>query len=67
VKEILKDLDKAFENKVLASHVKSLEKSEYVTIRKEFLDRKPNTKYYATTLGTEAFKKHINAIERLLK
>ncbi|MEQ8547137.1 MAG: transcriptional regulator [Cyclobacteriaceae bacterium] len=96
MKEILKDLDKAFENKIrlgimsalvvnefldfitlkdlldvtdgnLASHLKSLEKKEYITLKKEFLNRKPNTKYYATPLGINAFKKHINAIEQLLK
>ena len=51
----------------LASHLKSLEKSDYVQFQKEFLDRKPNTKYSATTNGKEAFRKHINAIEQLLK
>ncbi|MEP1033799.1 transcriptional regulator [Ekhidna sp.] len=95
MKELLKDLDKAFENKIrlgimsalvvnefldfstlknlldvtdgnLASHLKSLEKKEYVTFKKEFLDRKPNTKYHATPKGKEAFKKHIQAIEQLL-
>jgi len=96
VKEILKDLNKAFESRIrlgimsalvvnefldfntlkdlldvtdgnLASHMKSLEKSEYVKFKKEFLNRKPKTKYYATAQGKKAFKKHINAIEKLLK
>jgi len=95
VKDLLNELDKAFENRVrlgimsalvvndfldfnalkellgvtdgnLASHMKSLEKSGYVNFRKEFLDRKPNTKYFATDTGKEAFRKHINAIEQLL-
>lgn len=51
----------------LASHLKSLEKSEYITYEKEFLDRKPNTKYFATQAGKVAFRNHINAIEQLLK
>jgi len=51
----------------LASHVKSLEKSQYITFEKEFKGRKPNTKYYATESGKKAFKKHIKAIENLLK
>ena len=51
----------------LASHLKSLEKIDYITFKKEFLDRKPNTKYSATTEGKEAFTKHIKAIEKLLK
>ncbi len=96
MKEILKDLNKAFENKTrlgimsalvvndrmdfnslkdllgvtdgnLASHLKSLEKSDYVSMKKEFLNRKPNTSYAATKAGIEAFKKHIQAIENLLK
>ena len=51
----------------LASHLKLLEKKEYIRIHKEFLGRKPNTKYYATEAGKAAFRKHINAIEQLLK
>lgn len=51
----------------LASHLKSLEKSKYVVYEKDFLERKPNTTYYATDTGREAFKKHLRAIEQLLK
>jgi len=94
VKNILKNLDKAFENKIrlgimsvlmindhvdftdlknmlevtdgnLASHIKYLEKNQYITYKKHFIGRKPNTKYFATTLGKKAFKKHIEAIEKL--
>jgi DNA-binding MarR family transcriptional regulator len=96
VKELLKDFDKAFENRTrlgimsalvvndsidfndlkdllgvtdgnLASHLKSLEKREYITYTKDFVGRKPNTNYIATTKGIKAFRKHINAIEQLLK
>ena len=51
----------------LASHLKYLEKSKYINYSKEFLDRKPKTKYYATKTGKAAFKKHLEAIEQLLK
>jgi len=51
----------------LASHLKSLENNEYINFKKEFLGRKPNTKYSATLKGREAFTKHIKAIERLIK
>lgn len=51
----------------LASHLKSLEKNEYVIMKKEFIGRKPNTKYAATEAGKAAFIKHIKAIEQLLK
>lgn len=96
MKDLLNELDKAFENRIrlaimsalvvndyldfnslkkllgvtdgnLASHLKSLEKSEYINYKKEFLNRKPNTNYSATAKGKTAFKKHINAIEQLLK
>jgi len=96
VKDILKDLNKAFENKVrlgimsalvvndsinfntlkellgvtdgnLASHLKTLEKNQFIRVQKEFIDRKPNTRYSATTIGKQALVKHIKAIEQLLK
>jgi len=96
VKNILKDLNKAFENKIrlaimsallvndyldfnslkdlldvtdgnLASHLKSLETKNYVSFKKEFLNRKSHTKYSATEEGKLAFKLHIQAIEKLLK
>ncbi len=51
----------------LASHLKHLENKEYISIHKEFLNRKPNTKYTITNAGKMAFQKHIQAIEKLLK
>ena len=51
----------------LATHLKSLEKSKYIIYKKEFLDRKPNTRYSVTEEGRKAFVKHIKAIEQLLK
>jgi len=96
VKEILKNLNKAFENKIrlgimsalmvnefydftglkdlldvtdgnLASHLKHLENKGFISFQKEFVSRKPNTKYFVTPSGRQAFKKHIEAIEQLLK
>jgi len=51
----------------LASHTKALEKAEYIVVEKQFIGRKPNTRYMATPLGREAFKKHINALEKLIQ
>lgn len=51
----------------LASHTKALEKVEFIRIEKQFIGRKPNTKYYATEIGKQEFKKHINALEKLIK
>ncbi len=50
----------------LASHTKALEKENYIVVQKSFIGRKPNTSYSATTSGRKAFKKHIEAIEKLL-
>ncbi|MFV0505484.1 MAG: winged helix-turn-helix domain-containing protein [Bacteroidales bacterium] len=51
----------------LASHLKSLEKVEYIKVEKLFVGRKPQTKYRTTKLGEQEFKKHIEALEKLLK
>jgi len=50
----------------LASHTKALEKGEYIFVEKQFIGRKPNTRYATTKLGRAAFKKHIEAIEKLI-
>ncbi len=50
----------------LASHTKALEKSAYIKVEKSFIGRKPNTRYSATKLGKLQFKKHINALEKLI-
>lgn len=50
----------------LASHTKALEKEEYIKVDKQFIGRKPNTRYSATALGKAQFKKHINALEKLI-
>jgi len=51
----------------LASNLKALEKEKYLSVSKSFVDRKPNTKYKATEKGRNAFKKHLDALEALLK
>lgn len=51
----------------LASHTKALEKAAYILVEKQFIGRKPNTSYSATKLGQAEFKKHINALEQLIK
>lgn len=51
----------------LASHTKALEKATYILVEKQFIGRKPNTRYSVTKLGRAAFKKHIEALEKLIK
>jgi DNA-binding MarR family transcriptional regulator len=50
----------------LASHIKALEKEDYIEVRKQFIGKKPNTTYLVTKEGKQAFKKHINALEALI-
>lgn len=51
----------------LASHITALEKLSYVNITKQFIGKKPNTSYSATSGGKKAFTDHLNAIEKLIK
>lgn len=50
----------------LASHIKALEKENYIEVKKQFIGRKPNTRYSVTKEGKLAFKKHLNALEALI-
>lgn len=51
----------------LASHLKALEKAEYVQVNKSFIGRKPNTTYNITSSGRKAFELHLTALENLIK
>ncbi len=51
----------------LASHIKALEKEEFIGVKKAFVDRKPNTSYFMTKSGKKAFEEHISALEKLIK
>jgi DNA-binding MarR family transcriptional regulator len=51
----------------LASHLKGLEKEQYIEVQKSFVGRKPNTKYLATKQGKEAFTQHLDALEALIR
>ncbi|MEN9337424.1 MAG: hypothetical protein RLZZ500_2411 [Bacteroidota bacterium] len=51
----------------LASHIKALEAEAYVQVEKQFIGKKPNTRYLATMAGKTAFKNHIDALEKLIQ
>ena len=51
----------------LASHIKALEKEKYVSVIKTFIDRKPNTRYKITEKGRNAFRKHLDALEQVIR
>lgn len=50
----------------LASHLKALEKEQYITVSKSFIGKKPNTRYQATIEGRTAFADHLNALEAFI-
>jgi DNA-binding MarR family transcriptional regulator len=51
----------------LATHLKALEREKYISVSKSFVDRKPNTRYKITERGRSAFKKHLDALEELIR
>ena len=51
----------------LATHIKALEREKYISVIKTFVDRKPNTRDKSTERGRNAFKKHLEAMEELIK
>ncbi len=51
----------------LASHTKALEKEKYIDVIKQFIGKKPNTRYKITSLGKKAFQSHIDALEKLIQ
>ena len=51
----------------LASHLKSLEDLKFISVQKQFVGRKPNTRYQVTEEGRKAFHAHLNALENLIK
>jgi len=50
----------------LASHLKTLEESEFVKVQKGFIGRKSNTTYTITKAGEKAFKTHLTALEKMI-
>lgn len=50
----------------LASHLSNLEKNELIEIKKQFVGRKPNTKYRATQKGKDLFKEHLDYLGKLI-
>ena len=51
----------------LASHLRALEKLEYVEMEKTFVDRKSHTTYKVSALGRRSFQTHLKALENLIK
>jgi DNA-binding HxlR family transcriptional regulator len=50
----------------LASHLSALEKNGLIEVKKQFIGRKPNTKYMTTPEGRTAFREHLDCLGRLI-
>jgi DNA-binding MarR family transcriptional regulator len=51
----------------LATHIKKLEEKGFISVKKSFIDRKPNTQYSMTSEGEKAFKEHLKVLEQIIK
>jgi DNA-binding MarR family transcriptional regulator len=51
----------------LATHLKKLEKEEFIQVKKSFIDNKPNTTYTISPAGKKAFEEHLNVLEQIIK
>ena len=51
----------------LSSHLIGLEKAGYIQVKKQFIDRKPNTTYTVSKKGKKAFEDHLKVLETLIK
>lgn len=51
----------------LSAHIKKLEDHKYVSVKKEFVDRKPVSKYRITEKGRKAFESYIKNLENIVK
>ena len=51
----------------LASHLNALEKNGLIAVKKQFIGRKPNTRYSITQRGSAAFKEHLEYLAKLIQ
>ncbi|MFZ7137147.1 MAG: winged helix-turn-helix domain-containing protein [archaeon] len=51
----------------IASHVGKLEKAGYVSVKKEFLDKKPHTTLKLTMQGRRAFKEYKESMKQVFE
>jgi DNA-binding transcriptional ArsR family regulator len=62
LKEVLSETDGN-----LGSHLAKLEQAGYVTVKKEFQERKPVTWYRLSKRGSAALTAHLDALEVLIR
>ncbi len=51
----------------LSVHLKKLEDNNYISVKKEFIERKPVTRYKITDTGRKAFEDYIKKLESIIK
>jgi DNA-binding MarR family transcriptional regulator len=51
----------------LSAHLRKLEDHKYVEVSKEFIERKPVTRYKITETGRNAFEEYIKKLESIIK
>jgi DNA-binding HxlR family transcriptional regulator len=51
----------------LSTHLKKLEHAKYISSKKRFVERKPQTKYKITEKGRQALEDYVNTIEKILQ
>ncbi len=51
----------------LSVHLRKLEEAGYITVKKNFIERKPVSRYKITSKGYRAFEAYIQNLENLLK
>lgn len=51
----------------LASHLTHLEKNEMIELKKQFVGRKPNTRYRVTQTGRILFQQHLDYLQKIIQ
>lgn len=51
----------------LSVHLKKLEDAGYISVKKEFVNRKPRTMYALTKKGRNAFEDYLEQLEKMIK
>ena len=64
---ISKYSDLKLSSATIRNEMSDLEELGYIVCNKSFVGRKPRTVFQATPQGREAFKSHIEALEKFLK
>jgi DNA-binding MarR family transcriptional regulator len=62
----LKDIIKATDGN-MNSHLKKMEDAGYISVKKEFINRKPKTIYSLTKNGRKKFEEYIKVLESFIQ